>query len=259
MGRRLEGRVARGKLDQAVAERTLASIFPIELDDHAEADVLIEAATEDVTLKLALFGRLDVIAKSGAILASNTSSISLTRIAAVTKRPELVCGVHFMNPVPVMELCEIVRGLRTSETTLSLVLGLAQKLGKTTVLSEDRPGFIVNRVLIPLLNEACFALDEGVASAEDLDTAVRLGLGHPMGPLTLADLIGLDTVLAIAEVLHRDFADSKYRPAPLLRNLVVAGYLGKKTGRGFYGYDAQGNRGPATAFSRAGFPQGSGA
>lgn len=250
MARRLEGRVARGKLDDAVAKRVLASIHPAELERHAEADLLIETATEDVTLKLALFARLDEIAREGVILASNTSSISLTRIAAATARPELVCGMHFMNPVPVMELCELVRGLQTSASTLALVQGLAQKLGKTTVVSEDRPGFIVNRVLIPLLNEACFALEEGVSSAEDLDTAVRLGLGHPMGPLTLADLIGLDTVLAIAEVLHRDFADSKYRPAPLLRNLVTAGWLGKKTGRGFYAYDAAGNRGASAVSPR---------
>jgi 3-hydroxybutyryl-CoA dehydrogenase len=226
LARRLAQRVTRGKLSAEARDAVLGAIVAGELEGQGTTDLVIEAATENVTLKLELFARLDRIARPGVVLASNTSSISLTRIAAATARPELVAGMHFMNPVPVMELCEL------------------------TVRSEDRPGFIVNRVLIPLLNEACFALEEGVATAEDLDTAVRLGLNHPMGPLTLADLIGLDTVLAIAEVLHRDFADSKYRPAPLLKNLVAAGWLGRKTKRGFYTYDAEGNRAAATVLSR---------
>ncbi len=250
MKRRLDQRVQRGKLSDEARDGIVSRIAPITLEEQDRADLVIEAASEDVTLKLELFARLDRIARAGVVLASNTSSISLTRIAAATTRPELVVGMHFMNPVPVMELCELVRGLQTAPETLALAESLAHKLGKTTAHSEDRPGFIVNRVLIPLLNEACFALEEGVARAEDLDSAVRLGLNHPMGPLALADLIGLDTVLAIATVLHRDFADSKYRPAPLLQNLVAAGWLGKKTGRGFYLYGVDGSRGAATPLSR---------
>ncbi len=250
LARRLAQRVSRGKLSAEARDAILAAIVAGDLDGQGTTDLVIEAATENVALKLELFARLDRIARPGVVLASNTSSISLTLIAAATQRPERVVGMHFMNPVPVMELCELVRGLQTSPETMALVEALAKKLGKTTVRSEDRPGFIVNRVLIPLLNEACFALEEGVATAEDLDTAVRLGLNHPMGPLTLADLIGLDTVLAIAEVLHGDFADSKYRPAPLLKNLVAAGWLGRKTKRGFYTYDAEGNRGAATVLSQ---------
>jgi 3-hydroxybutyryl-CoA dehydrogenase len=250
LARRLAQRVSRGKLSAEARDTLLTAIVPADLEGQAGADLVIEAASENVGLKLELFERLERIARPGVVLASNTSSISLTRIAAATKRPELVAGMHFMNPVPVMDLCELVCGLQTVPETMDLVEALARRLGKTTVRSLDRPGFIVNRVLIPFLNEACFALEEGVASAEDIDTAVRLGLNHPMGPLTLADLIGLDTVLAIAEVLYRDFADSKYRPAPLLKNLVTAGWLGKKTRRGFYSYDAEGNRGAPTVPSR---------
>jgi 3-hydroxybutyryl-CoA dehydrogenase len=169
-------------------------------------------------------------------LASNTSSISITKLAAATKRPEQVVGMHFMNPVPVMKLCEIVRGVQTSDDVYATTKALAEKLGKTTITSQDHPGFIVNRMLIPLLNEACFALQEGVASPEDIDTGAKLGLNHPMGPLELSDLIGLDTVLSIAEVLHREIGDPKYRPPTMLRNLVAAGWLGRKTGRGFYRY-----------------------
>jgi 3-hydroxybutyryl-CoA dehydrogenase len=171
-----------------------------------------------------------------AILASNTSSISITKLAAATKRPEQFIGMHFMNPPPVMQLVEIIRGLQTSEDTYRRTEELAQKFKKTTVVSKDVPGFIVNRVLIPLVNEACFALAEGLASAEHIDTAVKLGLNHPMGPLQLADFIGLDTCLAIAEVLHHGLGEDKYRPAPILRQYVAAGWLGKKTGRGFYQY-----------------------
>ncbi len=202
----------------------------------AGADIAIEAATENVEIKLSIFRDADRALPPGAILASNTSSISITRLGAVTSRPERVIGMHFMNPVPVMKLVEIVRGLETTDETYGVVRDLAVKLGKTVITSKDAPGFLVNRILIPLLNEACFALEQGVGTAEDIDTGAKLGLNHPMGPLELADLIGLDTVLAIAEVLHREFGDSKYRPPTLLRNLVAAGRLGRKTGRGFYDY-----------------------
>ena len=173
---------------------------------------------------------------------SNTSSISLTKLAGQTKRPELVIGMHFMNPPPLMKLVEIVRAVQTSEETLAAVRTAAEKMGKTVTVSRDAPGFLVNRVLIPMLVEACFALQEGVGSPEDIDTGAKLGLNHPMGPLELSDLIGLDTVLAIAEVLHRDLGDSKYRAPTLLRNLVAAGWLGKKTGKGFYSYDDKGQK-----------------
>jgi 3-hydroxybutyryl-CoA dehydrogenase len=200
------------------------------------AQVVIEAISERVDEKLALFAELDRHAPKDAILASNTSSVSISQLASRTRRAEQVVGMHFMNPVPLMQLVEIVRGLQTSEATVQVIGELSTRLGKTTVLSQDRPGFIVNRVLIPMLNEACFALQEGVASIADIDRAITLGLNHPMGPLSLADLIGLDTLLAITDVLHRDFGDSKYRAATLLRNMVAAGYLGRKAQRGFYVY-----------------------
>jgi 3-hydroxybutyryl-CoA dehydrogenase len=193
-------------------------------------------------LKVALFRSFSEHASPHAILASNTSSLSITRLARETARPELVVGLHFMNPVPVMKLVEVVRGTLTSELTVRSALSLSARLGKTTISSQDRPGFLVNRILIPLLNEACFALEEGVGTKQDIDAGAKLGLGHPLGPLELADLIGLDTVLSIAEILHRDFGDPKYRPCALLRNLVQAGLLGKKTGRGFYTYDADGKK-----------------
>jgi len=210
--------------------------------DFGRVDVAVEAATENPDVKTRIFRDVDAALPKDAILASNTSSISITRLAAATARPDRVIGMHFMNPVPLMKLVEIVRGLQTSEQTFDVVRDLSLKLGKTVIVSRDRPGFIVNRMLVPFLNEACFALEEGLGSPEDLDAGARLGLNHPMGPLELADLIGLDTLLSIAEVLHREFGDSKYRPAPLLRNLVAAGWLGKKTGRGFYVYDPQGNK-----------------
>jgi 3-hydroxybutyryl-CoA dehydrogenase len=230
--------VEKGKLSPGDRGAALARIHPVDrLEDCGRAQLLIEAIAENEAAKRELFQRADGILSHGAILASNTSSISITALAAVTKRPDRVIGMHFMNPPPVMQLIEVVRGLQTSDATWQAVQDLAKRFAKTTVTSKDRPGFIVNRVLIPLLNEACFALEEGLASPEDIDTAVKLGLNHPMGPLTLADFIGLDTCLAIAEVLHEGLGDQKYRPAPLLRQYVAAGWLGKKSGRGFYTYN----------------------
>ncbi len=207
--------------------------------EFSSCDLVIEAATENVELKIKLFRGCDEAMKPGAILATNTSSISLTKLAGVTKRPERVIGMHFMNPPPLMKLVEIVRAVQTSDETYRVVRAAAEKMGKTCTTSNDAPGFLVNRILIPMLCEACFALQEGVGTPEDIDTGAKLGLNHPMGPLELSDLIGLDTVLAIADVLHRDIGDDKYRAPTMLRNLVAAGWLGKKTGRGFYEYDPQ--------------------
>lgn len=237
LGKSLGKLVEKGKLDGAARDAILAAIKPTaSYADFADCDLVVEAATERFELKVKIFEQADAAMKAGAILASNTSSISITKLAAATKRPTRVAGMHFMNPVPLMKLCEIVKGLQSSPETIAQVTALAQKLGKTTVLSNDAPGFLVNRVLIPLINEACFALQEGVGRAEDIDTGAKLGLNHPMGPLELADLIGLDTCLAIAEVLHRELGDDKYRPATILRNHVAAGWLGRKSGRGFYSY-----------------------
>jgi 3-hydroxybutyryl-CoA dehydrogenase len=233
-----EGKVPAGTASELSGRiRTGGPLFGV-----AEADLVIEAAPEKLELKTELFRSFSVLAKHEAILASNTSSLSITRLGSETKRPELVIGLHFMNPVPVMKLVEVVRGTLTSDSTLESVLALSARLGKHAIISQDRPGFLVNRILIPLLNEACFALEEGVGQKEDIDAGARLGLGHPLGPLELADLIGLDTVLSIAEILHRDFGDPKYRPSTTLRNLVQAGLLGKKTGRGFYVYDQDGKK-----------------
>jgi len=237
LGQTLAKLVEKGKLGAADREKVLGRIRPAaSLDDCAGADLAIEAVLENEGAKKDIFKRLDALLRPEAILASNTSSISITALAASTKRPDRFVGMHFMNPPPVMQLIEIIRGLQTSEATYQATVALAKRFGKTTVTSKDSPGFIVNRILIPLLNEACFALQEGLASPEDIDTAVKLGLNHPMGPLTLADFVGLDTLLYIAEVLHRELGEDKYRPAPLLRQYVAAGWHGKKAGRGFYTY-----------------------
>jgi 3-hydroxybutyryl-CoA dehydrogenase len=229
--------VEKGKLDAAAKDAALAKLATATaIAGVKDVDVAIEAVTENEELKKKIFRELDQVVRPGGVLASNTSSIPITRLAAVTKRPEAVIGMHFMNPVPVMQLVELIRGAATSDETYAQTRALAEKMGKTTVVSKDFPGFIVNRILIPMLNEACFALSEGLATAEDIDTAMKLGTNVPMGPLTLADFIGLDTVLSIAEVLHRGLGDDKYRPSPLLRQYVEAGWLGRKSGRGFYKY-----------------------
>ncbi|MEW6093917.1 MAG: 3-hydroxybutyryl-CoA dehydrogenase [Chloroflexota bacterium] len=206
------------------------------ISDFANCELVVEAASENEALKFDLFHQLDEAVNKDTILATNTSSISITKIAAVTQRPDKVIGMHFMNPVPVMQLVEVIRGLATSDDTFQTAAGLVEKLGKSMVVAQDYPGFIVNRVLMPMINEAVFALYEGVASAEDIDKGMKLGTNHPMGPLVLADLIGLDTTLAIINVLYEGFKDPKFRPCPLLVKMVNAGYLGKKSGRGFYSY-----------------------
>ncbi len=237
IGRSLAKLVEKGKIDGARRDAVLAQITPAgSYDALASADLVVEAATEALELKTKIFVSADRAMRPGAILASNTSSISITKLAAATSRPELVIGMHFMNPVPVMKLVELVRALQTSDETYAAIRALAERMGKTTITSKDMPGFIVNRMLIPFINEACFALQEGLGTPEDIDTGAQLGLNHPLGPLALADLIGLDTCLAIAEVLHSELGDDKYRPAAILRNYVAAGWLGRKRGRGFYVY-----------------------
>jgi 3-hydroxybutyryl-CoA dehydrogenase len=232
---RLGKQVDRGTLTADARDATLGRLgATADLDDLCDVDLVVEAVSEDRAAKVALFTRLDELCAPRTILASNTSSISITALGAATRRPDRVIGMHFMNPVPVMKLVELIRGLPTSDATFETTHALATTLGKETVLSRDTPGFIVNRVLMPLINEAAFAVMEGVASPADIDKAIQLGLNHPMGPLALADLIGLDTTLSILEVLHRDLGEDKYRPCPLLRQYVAAGWLGRKTGRGFF-------------------------
>jgi 3-hydroxybutyryl-CoA dehydrogenase len=242
----------RGNLDRQVKKGSLAPDAPdlvlqristgTSLDAVGQSELVVEAASENPQVKFAIFEQLDREAPASAILASNTSSISITEIAARTRRPEQVIGMHFMNPVPVMQLVEVIRGHATSDATTESVMNTARALGKTPVEVNDYPGFVSNRVLMPMINEAIFCVMEGVASAESIDTVMKLGMAHPMGPLTLADFIGLDVCLAILEVLHRGLGDDKYRPCPLLRKMVAAGYLGRKSGRGFYGYEKDGKR-----------------
>lgn len=239
----LERAVERGSLTGHQAGEILALIHPLgQLDRLRDVQVVIEAVPEDLALKQELFAQLSRICLPQAVLASNTSSISITKLGTASGRPDRVIGLHFMNPAPVMKLVEIVRGLETSEGTTQLALDLARRLGKTPVLTKDVPGFIVNRVLIPMINEAVFALEEGVASAEDIDLAMTTGANHPVGPLALADRIGLDTVLAICDVLYQDLGDPKFGPCPLLRRYVDAGWLGRKSGRGFYVYEGRSER-----------------
>jgi 3-hydroxybutyryl-CoA dehydrogenase len=238
---RIEGGLAKlvekGKLDDAGRKAALSRLSTAgAISDARGAQAGIEAVTENEELKKKIFKELDAVIAPGGIIASNTSSISITRIATATARPDAVVGMHFMNPVPLMALVELIRGAATSEATYTATRAMAEKMGKTVVVSKDMPGFIVNRILIPMLNEACFVLQEGIATAADTDAAMKLGTNVPMGPLTLADFIGLDTCLSIAEVLHKGLGEDKYRPAPLLRQMVDAGWLGKKTGRGFHTY-----------------------
>jgi 3-hydroxybutyryl-CoA dehydrogenase len=233
----LDRQIKKGTLQAGDKDAILGRVTTAQrLDAAAGATLVIEAATENRDLKFKIFGELDAAADRAAVLATNTSSISITEIAARTKRPEQVIGMHFMNPVPVMQLVEVIRGLATSDATTQRVLELAAAVGKTAVEVQDYPGFVANRILMPMINEAIYCLMEGVGSAESIDTVMKLGMNHPMGPLALADLIGLDTCLAILEVLHDGLGDPKYRPCPLLRKYVAAGWLGRKSKRGFHAY-----------------------
>lgn len=233
----LDRSVSKERISESDKESILSRLSTTtEMTGLSDVDFAIEAATENIDLKLKIFSQLDEATRDDIILATNTSSISITKIAACTKRPEQVIGMHFMNPVPVMKLVEIIKGLQTSKETLEATLELSEKIGKTTTMSEDIPGFIANRILMPYINEAVQTLFEGVGSVEDIDTTMKLGTNVPMGPLTLADFIGLDTCLAIMQVLHDGLGDSKYRPSPLLVKYVEAGWFGKKSGRGFYNY-----------------------
>jgi 3-hydroxybutyryl-CoA dehydrogenase len=237
IARSVEKLVSKGAINEA--QRNAALNIPTYTDLQAVslADLVIEAASENLDLKLKLFQELDQFTRPEAILASNTSSISITRIASATHRPDRVIGMHFMNPVPLMRLMEVIRGLATSDETTNTTLEVCRGMGKEPVEAQDSPGFISNRILCPMINEAIFALQEGIGTPEAIDAVMKLGMNHPMGPLTLADLVGLDVVLSVMEVLQRDTGDDKYRPAYLLRKMVDAGYLGRKSGRGFYVYD----------------------
>jgi 3-hydroxybutyryl-CoA dehydrogenase len=233
----LEKLVTKGKLTAAERDAAVGRLsMTTSLDALTEVDYIVEAVVEDRQVKQGIFKNLDELARSDAILASNTSSISITVLGAATRRPDKVLGMHFMNPVPVMPLVELIRGQATSETSMQVAADLCQRLGKTAVEAADYPGFIANRILMPMINEAIYALMEGVGSVEAIDTVMRLGLNHPMGPLALADVIGLDVCLAVLTVLHDGLGDPKYRPCPLLRRMVAAGHLGRKSGQGFYSY-----------------------
>lgn len=238
IGKSLERLVSKEKISEADKAAALARVVgSTRYEDLGQADLVIEAATENHPVKIKIVQQLDQMLRPEVILASNTSSISITQLAAVTQRPDRFIGMHFFNPVPMMALLEIIRGLQTSDETHARAMAFATRVGKTPITVRNRPGFVVNRILCPMINEAIFALQEGLASAEEIDAGMRLGCNHPIGPLALCDLVGLDVQLAVMEVLYSNFNDSKYRPAPLLREMVDAGMLGRKTGRGFYTYD----------------------